>query len=228
MTVQVWVFLFVVERARVIGVGREVQRIFLARPFLVYTRRKRHALVVFESVARVGLRVQIVGTEVQAQPPLLPFQTFRRIEKFRAHIGLQTEIQVATATFPFDFHQSTRQIAIFRRRNAANHLHALNLVGGNRAHIHAGIREVASGRLRVPSTAQILHIGIGRNGCAVDDETRAQRRSGIISTGRRSLAQTDGVRRGQHGILRPTARQKFQNVGKTRRLQVLHREFLDG
>ena len=221
------VLFLVVERTREVEVRGEGQLVAFMLPALAQAGRYRHTLVVLQVVARVGLGVEVIGAHVQGQAALGPLQVLGGIQQFGAHIGLEAELQVVAAPTALDFHQSTGQVAVFHRRDAAHDFHTLDVIGRDAAHVHAGIGVVTGGGHEVPGSGQVLHVGIGRDGSAVDDEAGAQRRGGVVAAADGNLADVDVVGGAQRRVMAAAAGQQFQQIGKTRGLQVLHRVFLD-
>ena len=210
MEVQVGVHFVVIERARVVGIGRQAHVVMVVQPLFVQTGRERHSFVVLQRVTGVGLGVEVVGTEVQTQVTRLPFQSFRQIEQLRAHVGLQSHVQVGTPFLSLDLHQTAGQVAVLYRGDAAHDLHLLDIIGRKRAHVDARIGEVAVGTLGVPCPTDILHVGIGGDGCTIDHKLSAQRRGHILTAARGCLTDMDHVWGAQRGCLRPSTGQQLQ------------------
>ena len=141
---------------------------------------------------------------------VFPLKAFRQIKEFGTHVRLQARLKVASSPQTVDLYQSAGQVAVFHRRDASYNLHALNVVGRDGAHVHSRIGIVATGGSRLPCAADILHVGIGGDGCTVNHETGAQRRGGIIVAHRVGLTQPDGVDGIQHGVFALSAGQQFQ------------------
>ena len=101
-----------------------------------------------------------------------------------------------------------------------------DLVGRNRPHVDTFIyKGLAFEQLVDPGN--VLHVGVVAHGCAVDDEGGAERRGGIIVVRNADLAQADRIGFRQLRRRRGTARKQRQQVGETRRLDVLHRLAVD-
>ena len=189
--------------------------------------RQGEALIGLEQVAGIGFGIQPVGAQVQRPFLPAPLNTLRQVEEFTLHVSLETGTDVVAAFLALDFDETGGQVTVLRRWNASHNLDALDIVGRNGAHIHAGICEVAARGLGIPGPVHELHVGIGRNGCAIDKKTGAQRRGVVVRRTDTGLTKGYGIGRCQRGVLSHSTGNEFQNVGKRRRLEMLHCLLLD-
>ena len=132
-----------------------------------------------------------------------------------------------SALLTFYLNETAGQIAILHGRDSTHHLYTLYLIGRDTTHIDTGIGKVAGSGLCIPCPTEVLHIGICRDGCTVHDESCSQGRRGIVAAARCCLTQVDGIGGCQGRSTGTSARQQFQQVGKTGRLQMLHGMFLN-
>ena len=104
----------------------------------------------------------------------------------------------------------------------------LDLIGRNSPHIHSSAGRIPIFNILVVTSREIRHIGFSIDRYTVHQERSAQRRDIIIGTAsirldsRSRLPQADQVGSTHIGNRRTFARQQRYQIGKARRLQVLH------
>ena len=81
-------------------------------PCLEESGREAQSLVVLQSVAWVGLGIQIVDAQIERHAARFPFEALCQVEEFAVHIGLETCLPIIAASLSLYLDESARQVAI--------------------------------------------------------------------------------------------------------------------
>ena len=220
--------LHVVHVARIVGrhVPIEVRAAFQV-PQLVQPCREVQAVVCLKLVAWVCLRCEQAAVHVQ-QPVAGEVESLACRHQLSVFVGLEAYLQWACRVPPPYVDESACQLAILHRRYAPHNLHRLYVVGRYVAHVYAVGRVVAA-VVGVGAFWHGLHVGVGAQWRAVNDEFCPEAAHGIVGVGYSHFAQARHI--GHVGVWgrRHPAWQKTQQVAERRRLQVPHcRAVYDG
>ncbi len=217
------VVFLVVKRPRIVRVASPAQLHRAEPPRVLQPCRSREPFVVVHRVTRVRLRIEKVQTEINYKTSKL--HALSGIKQFAVRVSLKASLKRRGLQFALDKHHTTRQIAIFHRCNTADNLHTLDIVCRNAAHIHTARGMVAPGirvaRSRARSLLHQLHIGVAVNRNTIGNENRTHRTHVVVASARASLSQFYAVGISKVGQLGSSSRQKRQEIGEARRLQML-------
>ena len=155
----------------------ELQSEGLYLPFLLQPDGTGDALVVLQGVGRIGFGVQIIYTKMDDR--LLPlsvgltrlhFKSFAEEKQLAEPVGFESCPPWGRFARSLDLHHARGDIAVFSTGYASDDLHFLDVVGGDRAHVHTGSYAVP---LRVGSAGiglHVLHVRIRVDRSTVNDE----------------------------------------------------------
>ena len=169
--VEVLIPLSVIERTGIVDAGERGETAYRPRPSSGETKRTGDALVAVAYAPGIGVGTEVADAADEIEPVGEEVDPFGEEEEFAGHIRLEAPGELIGPLLTLHLDETARQVGVLHGGDPLHHLDALHVIGGDGAHIHAGIDRHLS---RVGPTTPIhpLEPGIHLHRDAIDEKSR--------------------------------------------------------